>query len=867
MRAPAKTNGNTAAELDDLQAFPVLAETISSTGVSAPTGSGSGGLGQLVQNNLREVLAWRPRATDPKGFVAALNQAFSITEVDGHTEWKWTPRSYAIQADMGAVTGAQASIYARAKNALDQSLPLLDGLYPLRADADKEDTEAARALVRSTLTELVSELGQVGGPRLQRVDAHFTALLGMPADLQSADRQDPEQVSGLLGKLRLRFGMSREQINTIDEEQNLTNFLILADHVIALQLSWNNQRHFFDRRGRDVFLGTQLVLLSRALGVMAESVKEAYFAMDSVFLGAAERQTTRLNLGGGQFRLTIAELLGWIETVSTDEGPRMISDAGKDGVVALRPTLDQLSGLMNDAVRLALQPDGVAVGYHTARVRRALQGVQKAVAEAQRLAGQIQRDPGVVVRAVQPDHAPQGTLARVSIEGAGFQAETTVHLNRSGPSNERIEGQQAQFISANKLFVTFDLRGAALGPWTIVASNPDQSMSTLRHAFVVEVPEIDEIELTVQNVTPSPGLQGERLDVMITGVGFERGATSDFGRDITVIDTTFLSDTSLQASIAIARNAVPGARNVSVTNFDGETATLAGGFAVAAQLAPAPELFDIVPESGRQGETHTVVVSARNIQPDATIDFGSGITVTNFRPEGRRWRATIAIDSATAPGMRTVFIVNKLDGQQAQLDNGFEVLPGAIVTPPPTITSVQPTSGEQGQTPTVTITGANFQQNAESDFGAGITAKTSFVSDQELRADLLIEKSADIGSRIVTVKNPDGQTAPLANAFEVTSPPIIEIARPVVEAIEPPVGARSQTLDEVHIHGQGFKPGATVSLGQQIRDVEAEFVDETHLIIRKLPLRSNLKTGLVDVTVNNPGRGSTGAKPQAFDIQ
>ena len=43
--------------------------------------------------------------------------------------------------------------------------------------------------------------------------------------------------------------------------------------------------------------GTQLVLLSRALAVVAESTREATDAMDSVFLGQDQRATVRLDLG------------------------------------------------------------------------------------------------------------------------------------------------------------------------------------------------------------------------------------------------------------------------------------------------------------------------------------------------------------------------------------------------------------------------------------------------------------------------------------------------------------------------------------------------------------------------------------------
>src|SRR5215831_15456930 len=282
-------------QLEDVQSYAILTEEIGAGRAprpatpGSPAAPGSSPLGQIVEGALREVLGWRPRATDAQGFVAALNQSFSVKEVEGHVEWSWTPRTYAIAAEMGAVTGAQASIYSRARAMLDQSLPLLNGISPLRPDFDLEDSEAIRAIVRSSLTELVGELGREGGPRISRVDELFELLLGEHSSLR-----DTENVAGQLGLLRDRFGMRRQFVNTIGEEQNLTNFLILVDNSNSLRQTWISQRHFFDLKGTDVFLGTQLVLLSRALTVVSESVEEVYFAMDSVFLGQAERQITEL---------------------------------------------------------------------------------------------------------------------------------------------------------------------------------------------------------------------------------------------------------------------------------------------------------------------------------------------------------------------------------------------------------------------------------------------------------------------------------------------------------------------------------------------------------------------------------------------
>src|SRR5207249_1443530 len=203
----------------------------------------------------------------------------------------------------------------------------------------------------------------------------FKALLGE----QPKEVTNPEQVRGHLGELGSRFGLQRSLVNTIAEEQNLSNYFIIGDMTIALQHSWDFQRKSFDRKGRDAFLGTQLVLLSRSLEVLAESAQEVEFALDSVFVGPAERQTTPLKDGTEtEFEpiLTVDELLSWIQSVATEESPRVINEAGKDGVISLAPTLRELDRQVEKALRIArTASSNPAPGFHTPRVQRSLENL------------------------------------------------------------------------------------------------------------------------------------------------------------------------------------------------------------------------------------------------------------------------------------------------------------------------------------------------------------------------------------------------------------------------------------------------------------------------------------------------------------
>ena len=142
-----------------------------------------------------------------------------------------------MQTDLGGgITGAQASLYTRAKDALDKALPLLDGLYPLDPDADPEFVKGLREMARSQMTEIVKELGATGGPSVLRVNTYFGILLGTgqtnvpPGSQTTPVVFDPDQVQGTLGELRQTYGIYFQNnpfSNSIEDEQDITNFRVI----------------------------------------------------------------------------------------------------------------------------------------------------------------------------------------------------------------------------------------------------------------------------------------------------------------------------------------------------------------------------------------------------------------------------------------------------------------------------------------------------------------------------------------------------------------------------------------------------------------------------------------------------------------
>src|SRR5262249_27156121 len=146
----------------------------------------------------------------------------------------------------------QASIWQRAKTAQDAVLPLLEILNPLRVDVDPAEADAVRAIVRTEIPELINEFGLEGGPRPQRVDELFELLIGQTYDVAQnqfvpvkpgfallpprngfiTDHPANDDLfsafgGGEVGRLGDVFGLTRDRVETVEEEQNLTNYLVI----------------------------------------------------------------------------------------------------------------------------------------------------------------------------------------------------------------------------------------------------------------------------------------------------------------------------------------------------------------------------------------------------------------------------------------------------------------------------------------------------------------------------------------------------------------------------------------------------------------------------------------------------------------
>ena len=133
---------------------------------------------------------------------------------------------------------------------------------------------------------------------------------------------------------------------------------------------------------------------------------------------------------------------------------------------------------------------------------------------------------------------------------------------------------------------SWDTTASSLGPHTLTASHgfADDNAGNDSNSTTVTVNEPG-ATVTVTSIFPATGARGTTVDVTVSGNNFEAGATLTFdngkGKPPTVSNVMVVDSTTITAEITISSKAKVGIFwDVTVTNTDGGSGTLLGGFEV-----------------------------------------------------------------------------------------------------------------------------------------------------------------------------------------------------------------------------------------------------------------------------------------------
>jgi PKD repeat protein len=256
-----------------------------------------------------------------------------------------------------------------------------------------------------------------------------------------------------------------------------------------------------------------------------------------------------------------------------------------------------------------------------------------------------------------------------------------------------------------------------------------------------------------------------------------------------------------------------------------------------------PAVSSVSPNQGTQAQTLSVTITGTSFTGATNVSFGAGITVNSFTVDSdTQITASITIAGSATPGARDVSVTTP--GGTATKASSF-----TVNRAPPTITSVDPSGGVQGQSLSVTINGTYLIEASEVSFGSGITVNGFTVdSATQITANITIGLSATPGARDVSVTTLGG-TATKTGGFTVNQAP------PAITTVSPNSGMQGQTLS-VTITGTYFTGASVVSFGSGIT-VNNFSVDNSTQVSTNVSISASATLGPRDVSVTTPvGKGT-----------
>lgn len=468
--------------------------------------------------------------------------------------------------------------------------------------------------------------------------------------------------------------------------------------------------------------------------------------------------------------------------------------------------------------------------------------------------------PAPIVGSITPASGKNNEVIGITnLAGSNFRDGATVYLNKTGETD--IPSINGPIVSPDKILCFFDLNGKGVGAWNVVVANSDGQYDSLPDGFTIYYPQAP----TVTGITPATANNSGPVSITnLAGTGFQPGVAVKLSKANNSDIQGYLVNVDSSSKILCTfdlTSVQPGIWDVVVTNNDGQSATLAGGFNI---VYPAPTLAAITPASGLNsgpvaitnlsgtGFLNGAAVSLiRNGEPD--ID-ASLVTVIN----SGRISCTIDLTGAE-PGTWNVQVTNP-DDQSAILNNAF-----TVGYPPPSVSAFSPSSGTIGETFSGNVTGGNFLPGCRvnlTKFGeTNISVAVTGVIPTKITCNLNLS-GAKAGPWSLTVTNPDGQEDTLNNAFIIYNP------APTVTSIIPDTGKINGLPVAVTLKGTRFLADAAVKLTKDGQpDISAKGTPDvenetTILCIFDL---TNAQVGAWNVVVTNTDMQS-GTLPAGFTI-
>ncbi len=319
------------------------------------------------------------------------------------------------------------------------------------------------------------------------------------------------------------------------------------------------------------------------------------------------------------------------------------------------------------------------------------------------------------IQSVAPGAGQRGTTVPVTIAGL------YTHFQSANPGvtptvsfGTGITVSNISVIDDTHLTASLAIAASAVAGARTVTVTSGTEKATLAAGFVVSTAS----GLTFTNISPSSASQGQSLSVSLSASAshFVQGTTlADFGDGITVNSLAVTDSLDATASITISNTTPAGTRIVTLVT-GGEFVT--GTFLVTQSSAT---LLSVTPSTAEQGSNLTLTILGANthfLSGASTVSLGSGINIGNITVLSPvSLQVAVAVTPTATAGAHSVTVTT--GGETVTLPSSFTVTGST-----PYLSTVSPSSGQQGTSLNVTFTGqyTTFQQATTSvTFGSNIT--------------------------------------------------------------------------------------------------------------------------------------------------
>ena len=390
---------------------------------------------------------------------------------------------------------------------------------------------------------------------------------------------------------------------------------------------------------------------------------------------------------------------------------------------------------------------------------------------------------------------------------------------------------------------------ASIGP-TWVSATTSGEVASITNGFVVQVG----TPLLLSSGPWSVSQQGNAIFTILSqATSWTNTAPPvvSYGPGVVITNVNVTSPTSMTVDGYVQPTTPVGYRNLTVT-----TGTQVLNLYNAFYVSPGPAVINnVVANSAGQGATLTVTVNGTN------TNWQSGITNLSFPG------ATITTLNVTSPTTIVADITISAYASAGQVtltattagETAIGVNVFTITQTQPELLSVVSSSGMQGQTETVTLTGAfthfTTAQSVPS-FGAGVTVNSANApTPTSLQVNLTVEPTAMLGARNVSVTTTtitSPEVVNLNNAFNVTAGPA------AIHSLSLGGGGQGNSYTIVVTGSQAhFQTGVTTaSFGGGIVVTNITVTDLLHATVN-IQIPSSTALGSYDVSLHTGGETAT----------